>query len=194
MRMFPCPSVALVAGGAGGNAGRSGSGGSIDGGMGGIGGAGSAAGTNCIDTGCSDGNACTGPRAVGTSAAKANACRWRRPRSRRPSVHRANRGGVGLISEGLLDSVQWVIVGGATRVDLIDLVIPTSDDCAPGGICAQLDGGTATKVDQCATNGSRLRSNARWAWTAMASSVWVCPTSRARPPNRLLNSFPIQLP
>lgn len=129
----------------------------------------------------------------------------------------ADLSGVGLISEDLLDSVQWVIVGGATRVDLIDLlatvhvragatgddvslsvmpipyrcavdgaicdpsndepsipgrrsnsdcapvgptnpcgrflVIPTSDDCAPGGICAQLDGGAATKVNQCATNG-----------------------------------------
>ncbi len=128
----------------------------------------------------------------------------------------ADLSGVGLIREELLDSVQWVIVGGATRVDLIDATatvhvragatgddvpltvvpipyrcavdgavcdptndassvpgkransdcaplgptnpcgrfveIPTSDDCGPGGICAQLDGGTATKVNQCATN------------------------------------------
>lgn len=129
----------------------------------------------------------------------------------------ADLSGTAVISEELLDSVQWVIVGGATRADLIEVLatvhvragatgndvgltpvpipyrcsvddavcdpandepgvpgkrgntdcvpvgptnpcgrfveIPTSDDCAPGGICAQLDGGTATKVNQCATNG-----------------------------------------
>ena len=130
----------------------------------------------------------------------------------------ADLSGAGLLSEGLLDSVQWTIPGGATRVDLIDiratvhvrdgasggdvaltsapiayrcaidpaaacdpgndlagvagrrgnadclpvgpsnpcgrfLQIPTSDDCAPGGVCATLDGGTGIKLDQCASNG-----------------------------------------
>jgi hypothetical protein len=31
--------------------------------------------------------------------------------------------------------------------------IPTSDDCAPGGLCDNLDGGTGTKNEQCEDNG-----------------------------------------
>ncbi len=125
---------------------------------------------------------------------------------------------IGSLSEALLDAVQWVIPGGATRVNLIEMQatvqvrdgavgedvslapepiphrcaidteaacdpandlpgvpgrrgntdcapvgptnpcgrfieIPTSDDCEPGGLCATLDGGSATKLDQCALNG-----------------------------------------
>lgn len=33
------------------------------------------------------------------------------------------------------------------------LEIPTSSDCAPGGACAVLDGGTGTKLNQCGANG-----------------------------------------
>jgi hypothetical protein len=33
------------------------------------------------------------------------------------------------------------------------VTIPTSDDCGPGGVCASLDGGAGTKLDQCRTNG-----------------------------------------
>jgi hypothetical protein len=126
--------------------------------------------------------------------------------------------GIAIFPEDLLDSVQWVIPGGVTRVNVIGIAatvqvrsgatggditlspepiphhcaidemascdpandlpgvpgnrgnsdclptgpsnpcgaflsIPTSDDCAPGGVCATLGGGTAVKFDQCTTNG-----------------------------------------
>lgn len=130
----------------------------------------------------------------------------------------ADLSGAALVSEALLDAVQWVIPGGATRINLIDLQatvqvrtgatgddvslvsapvayrcavdsdaacdpvndlpgvpgrrgnadcvpigptnpcgrfidVPVSDDCSAGGTCATLDGGTATKLNQCAING-----------------------------------------
>lgn len=131
--------------------------------------------------------------------------------------------GIGLLSEEVLDAVQWVIPGGAVRVDLLALQatvhvragasgadtplsiepipyrcgvddaacdpsndlpsvpgrrgnsdclptgptnpcgrfveIPTSDDCAPGGVCATLDGGTGAKVNQCVANGFCVTSD-----------------------------------
>lgn len=129
----------------------------------------------------------------------------------------ADLGGAAEVPERLLDSVQRVIPGGATRINLVevratvhvrvgaagsdvvlegeslpyrcavgDVVcdpandlagvpgrrgnadcvpvgsanpcgrfvdIPTSNDCGPGGVCAALDDGSGTKLDQCDING-----------------------------------------
>lgn len=133
--------------------------------------------------------------------------------------------GVATVPETLLDSLQWVIPGGAARIDLIDVratthlrmgatggnvvleaepiprrcaigdavcdprndlpglpgrransdcvpvgstnpcgrfvEIPTSDDCGAGGVCADLDDGTGTKLQQCDINGFCVTSELR---------------------------------